>query len=458
MIRMLLVAMLVGAPVGLFAESVMPSLGYTGAPADHNGQNCSTCHNTSPVNPSSGSLSVQITNNSYIPSQQQTIRIIITDPQAVSWGFQMTIREVSNESLSSGNFSSNPPNVQVVCDDGSQYGSAPPCSTARQFAEQKGPVRTAPGTPFEFDVPWTAPEQEVGTLHVYVAAVAGNGDGTAAGDHVYTSTTTIANAGGCTFSKQPTVLTAVNAASFQAPLSSNAMITIYGDGFQSSGYTRTAGLGDFVDGGFPTELSCVAVQVTGPGITSPVLLPITYVSETQINAQLPQFSGTGPISLSVILNYGKINQLPPSAVATLNSLQAFAPAFFVFGASNSIAAQFAGTANIVANPSVVPGASPATPGALVTLYGTGFGATNPFVAAGQLASGVSPLINPITVTIGGITLAPSDILYAGLVPGSISGLYQINVRIPSSAPTGDVPVTITIGNYQTQSNATIPIQ
>jgi uncharacterized protein (TIGR03437 family) len=55
-------------------------------------------------------------------------------------------------------------------------------------------------------------------------------------------------------------------------------------------------------------------------------------------------------------------------------------------------------------------------------------------------------------------LASSDILYAGLSPGSISGLYQFNVKIPSTTPSGDVPVTITIGGFQTQSGATIPIQ
>ena len=60
--------------------------------------------------------------------------------------------------------------------------------------------------------------------------------------------------------------------------------------------------------------------------------------------------------------------------------------------------------------------------------------------------------------IGSVTLASSDIQYAGLSPGSISGLYQFNVRIPSGAGTGDVPVTITIGGQQTQSGATIPIQ
>jgi uncharacterized protein (TIGR03437 family) len=112
----------------------------------------------------------------------------------------------------------------------------------------------------------------------------------------------------------------------------------------------------------------------------------------------------------------------------------------------------------VANPSVVPGASPAKPGDVVSLFGTGFGDTSPFVPTGQLASGVAVLTNPITVKIGNDTLAQTDVFYAGLSPGSISGLYQINVRIPATAPGGDVPVTISIGGVQTQSGATISIQ
>ena len=31
-------------PAAVLAESITPSIGYTGAPADHNGQNCSACH------------------------------------------------------------------------------------------------------------------------------------------------------------------------------------------------------------------------------------------------------------------------------------------------------------------------------------------------------------------------------------------------------------------------------
>ena len=141
-----------------------------------------------------------------------------------------------------------------------------------------------------------------------------------------------------------------------------------------------------------------------------------------------------------------------------NTLQPFAPAFFVFANSMSIAAEEAATGSLVADSTLVAGASPAKPGDIVSLFGTGFGDTKPSFSAGQLATGTASLTNSITVTIGGATLAQSDILYAGLSPGSISGLYQFNVRIPSNAPTGEVPVTISIGGSQTQAGATIPIQ
>jgi len=449
-----LLAFVMLAPLALLAEGSRPSLGYTGAPADHGGQNCSACHSGSAVNSANGSLTVDV--GDYNPGLQQMIHIVVHDAQAVSWGLQVTIREVSDETLSVGAFST-AANVQVACDDGSQFGSAPPCTTRRQFAEHSGPQRTSSGAGAEFFVPWMPPDQEVGKLHVYVAAVAGNGDGTAAGDRVYTFVRTIANIGACSLTGRPVLRTAVNGASFQAPLSSNAMISIFGTGFQTSGRNRTAGLGDFVNGGFPTQLGCVSVQATGPGISQPALLPIAYVQSDLINAQLPKFSGTGPVTLRVILNPNASNQLMTD-VATFNAqLQPFAPAFFLIGTSTSIAAQFANY-DIVANPAVVPGARPARAGDVVILYGTGFGDSNPFVAAGQLDTGIASLASPITVQIGNVTLSQSDVLYAGLSPGSISGLYQFNVRIPPSTPSGDIPVKITIGGFDTQSPATIPVQ
>jgi uncharacterized protein (TIGR03437 family) len=453
--------LLAAAPAFLFAESKTPSLGYTGAPADHGGQNCSTCHSDHGAANSDKAGSLQVTVDDYAPTIQQTIRIIVQHPQAQRWGFQITIREESDETLSSGIFTlahvSDP--VQVACDDGSQFGSAGPCdgTIARQFGEHLNAPRGTGGTAFEFDVNWMPPSQEVGRLHVYVSAVAADGDGTAQGDRVYTFVKELNNVGGCDFTKAPTLQTIVNGASFQPPVSSNAMVSIFGAGFQTSGRVRGVGLGDLVNGAFPTELGCVGVEVTGPGLSQPVRLPIAFLDPTQINAQLPEFVGTGPLKLTVIMNPDKVNAIPSAQGTFDTSLQAFAPGLFLFFNSTNIAAEDVTTGKIIGNPSVVPGTSPAKPGDIVSLFGTGFGDTTPFVGAGQIATGQATTVAPVTVKIGDVTLASSDVLYAGLSPGSISGLYQFNVRIPTSTPSGDVPVVLTVGGVQTQS-ATLPVQ
>jgi len=449
------------APATLLAESAQPSIGYTGAPTDHGGQNCSRCHNSfGPANSDpTGSLTVQVQNYT---SAQQNIVVTINHPTASRWGFQMTIREVSDETLEAGTFSdvSGMP-FQVVCDDGSQFGSQPPCTatTTRQFTEHVNAPRTAAGAGFSWTIPWTPPPNEVGRLHVYVAAVAADGDGTDQGDRVYTKEITISSSGSCSIPNPPQLRTVVNGASFQPPISSNAMISVLGLDFQVSGYRRSVGLGDLEnnDTTFPTVLGCVAIEVTGPGITQPVRIPIAYVQQDQINAQLPEFTGTGPVTLTVLLNPDQENQFK-SDLATLTAQQAFAPAFFIVPNSTTIAAQIANTSIPVADPTLVPGGQPAKPGQIVTLYGTGFGDTNPLIQAGELAPGAAPLVNPITVTVGTTTVPASDILYAGASPGSITGLYQFNVQLPASTPSGNVPITISIGGFQTQSKLTIPVQ
>ncbi len=456
--RLAFFLLLAAAPVAVFGESATPSLGYTGAPTDHNGQSCVTCHTGNTVNDPSGSLKVMVGN--YSATNTQLIRIIIQNPNASRWGFQMTIRGQSSETVSAGTFSlaANPGPVQIVCDNGTQYGATSGCSTPlRYFAEHQNAPRGAAGASYEFDVNWTPPEQEIGRIEVYVAAVAANGDDLPTGDYVYTSATVLQNIGVCNDTVVPTLNNVVNGATFQAPFSSLSMVSLLGTNFYLQGYTRTAGLGDYVNNAFPTELGCISVQVQGPGLPSPVLLPIAYVSPTQINAQMPDFVGTGPVTVTVIANPGGTNELQ-SVVSTLPALQAFAPSFFVFANSTSIAAEEAASGAIVANPSVVPGASPASPGDIVSLFGTGFGDVKPSMAAGLLATGIANVTTAITVTIGGTTVAASDVLYAGLSPGSITGLYQFNVRIPSGTPSGDVPVIIAIGGEQTQAGVTIPIQ
>jgi uncharacterized protein (TIGR03437 family) len=55
---------------------------------------------------------------------------------------------------------------------------------------------------------------------------------------------------------------------------------------------------------------------------------------------------------------------------------------------------------------------------------------------------------PVTATVGG---HDAKVLFAGLAPGAV-GLYQINVRIPEDAPTGDaVEVVLTQKNVRSNT-------
>ena len=57
----------------------------------------------------------------------------------------------------------------------------------------------------------------------------------------------------------------------------------------------------------------------------------------------------------------------------------------------------------------------------------------------------SAVIQP-TLALGGVAL---DVLYAGLVPGSV-GLYQINATVPRSVPLGlSIPLVVTQGGGST---------
>ncbi len=431
--RALFLVVLSACPVALFAESGTATIRRTGASTD-GGQTCTSCHS-----PRAGANagSVTIDPSTYTASVPQTIHVRMADPGSARWGFQLTSRLVSDETMEAGTFTASD-TVQVRCDDGSPHGSDPPCNGTREFAEHVMAPRTAIGAGFTFDVQWTPPINEAGDIRFYAAAIAADGDGTAAGDRTYTAVKVVSATGACNATKRPTLQKVVNGASFQSPISSNAMLTIFGLNFQVPGRTRTVGLGDFVNNAFPKELACVAVEIAGQRV------PIAYVQQDQINVQAPALPASGSVPIIVILNPDRQNELR-SDLGMITALQTFAPAFFTFSGTMSIAAQFAGSANVVASPDVVAGGKPAKPGDILTLYATGLGPTNPSLGPGAQATAIAPTTTPVTVTIGGITLSTADILYAGLSPGSISGLYQINVRVPAGVPAGDVPVTITIG-------------
>ena len=102
---------------------------------------------------------------------------------------------------------------------------------------------------------------------------------------------------------------------------------------------------------------------------------------------------------------------------------------------------------------------------MITLYATGLGIATPngdpagqVLPTGQVAPAdgsttYSSVATPV-VTIGG---APAAVSSSAISPG-FAGLYQFNVQIPASAPTGDdVPITLSVSGSSTDT-ATIAIQ
>jgi uncharacterized protein (TIGR03437 family) len=385
---------------------------------------------------------VAISALNYAPGVSQTIKVTIQHPEAARWGFQITARLASDLTKQAGTFTVNDL-VRVRCDTTPAQDA--PCNGAVEFPEHNSAVRTDAGLGYTYSVVWTPPASDVGDVVFYAAGNAANGDGTLNGDRIYTTTSRISAdaASVCTGANKPAITSVVNAASFGTPLSAGSLVTIFGTGFAGTGVTRIAGAGDIRNNSFPKSLACVAVEIDGKRA------PITYVQGTQINAQVPATTSTGPVTVRVLAN----PDLPAQA-ASANStitLTSTSGALFTFD-GKSAAAQIAGTATSIT------ATAPVKPGTLITLYGTGFGPTTPAVQPGDIATAQSPVSGPITVLIGGTALAAADVTYAGLSPGSISGLYQINAKIPASTPDGNATVTIQQGSVSAQTGVTIPVK
>jgi uncharacterized protein (TIGR03437 family) len=384
----------------------------------------------------------------YTPGLTKKIRIRLQHPEASRWGFQLTSRHGSDTTKGAGTWIQNA-TVQVKC---GLAVSDPPCGgePEPQFVEHVS-ASTRPGTRegVEWEIEWTPPINEVGDVVLYAAGNAANNSNSPLGDYIFTTNITLKAEGACNLTKRPTVRNIGNAASYARELSPNVMASVFGLDFELAGRTRTAGTGDFVDGAFPQQLACVAVDIGGRRA------PITYVQMDQVNFQVPAATASGAVPLTVILNPGRPNELR-SDVATV-TVNNHAPAFFTFG-NRSIAAQTTDFRTI-ADPTVVPGGVAARRGDVVILYGTGFGVGEPVFQAGEIPPGQTSLRDAVTITVGGTALTGPDVIYAGLAPGNISGLQQFNIRLPQSAGTGNVAIAITIGGVTTPSaGAVLPIQ
>jgi len=440
--RKIIFSMMSAFPIALFAFSTGPPVKRTGSAID-GGLNCSACHsNLGPAN-SDARGSVTITASNYIPGTPQTITVSVQHPEAVRWGFQLIARTTADQTVQAGIFGVDG-TVRVRCNTGDS-----PCNGGLEYAEHVNAPRTAAGVGFTFNVKWTPPATDVGNVILYAAGNAANGDGNLTGDHIYTTLKTITPSRACTLTQKPSITAVQNGGSFQSVIGPGAMISILGSGFRGGGTPLQASGADLVDNGYPKQFSCVAVEVDGKRA------PLAYVSNGQINAQAPFNLNAGPVTVRVLANPGLANQVDGDPVTA--TVQTLSPALFSYGAG-AVAATVPNSSTPIADSAAIPGSVAAKPGDIVTLWATGLGSPNPPVAEGAVVSSAAPISGTVVLSIGGIAIPAADILYAGLSPGSICGLDQMNVRLPDGLPDGKAAVSLQVNGLKAQDGLTLPVK
>jgi uncharacterized protein (TIGR03437 family) len=171
--------------------------------------------------------------------------------------------------------------------------------------------------------------------------------------------------------------------------------------------------------------------------------PVIFASGERLNAQIPwNVGGTASVVVKTPGGSSDISRI---------RITPGAPGVFRTGT----AGPETGIPTIVrsVNNEVVTLSNPIHPGDDLVIYATGLGRTEPEVPVGTSAP-FEPLaraLNTPKVTLGSVDVT---VYFAGLTPGLI-GVYQLNVLIPRSVPTGfDIPLRI----EQDGINATIAVR
>jgi uncharacterized protein (TIGR03437 family) len=249
-------------------------------------------------------------------------------------------------------------------------------------------------------------------------------------------------------------------------ISPGALFSIYGEKFVPANSGGTVTSSQLVNGVFPASLFGVCVTVGGanapllgvyPGQINAVAPNNIVTSGLPVNATAPYTGIIGSTEVVVITGCGTAGaaQSMPQMVA----VQTAAPEFLYFAhnanGQNPVAAINAVTGAYVGPASLGTSFAPAQPGDILSIFASGFGPTNPAVAPGTFASGAAPATNPVTVTLGSVTLPASDVLYAGAAPGEL--ISQLNIRIPAGTPAGNLPLQIQVAGMSSPPGAFLAI-
>lgn len=213
-------------------------------------------------------------------------------------------------------------------------------------------------------------------------------------------------------------------------------------------------------GGLPFPASLAGIEVTVNGSSS---APLHYAGNApagaptygQINFQVP--SATPPGTNRIAVQNAATDELLAGGTFSVN---ATGPGLFTANQGGSGQGAIINSDGVTANSAT----NPATPGSVVSLYGTGPGAVSPPVPDGQPAPEPPNLAQTVTSPESSASAcsAPSTVCvifngsvfgtvqFSGLAPGFV-GLWQINVQVPASLSAGTAQVKVTVGGVSSNT-------
>lgn len=215
-------------------------------------------------------------------------------------------------------------------------------------------------------------------------------------------------------------------------VSPGSLISVYGGGL-SAGFEKGP------DSPLAQTLANVTVQVADR------ILPLLFVSPSQINAQLPSDLAEGKYKVLVR------GDTQPDATA-LFTVRRNAPGLFtlvVQGKQYALAKHADGT--------LVTKDAPATLGETVTLLGTGFGPYLEYPIDGFAvpASMVLHLVDPVEILAGEKILTPSETVAATGYVGITAIRFKITDDLPAAT---DVELKVRVNYYWESNKVLLPVQ
>jgi len=171
--------------------------------------------------------------------------------------------------------------------------------------------------------------------------------------------------------------------------------------------------------------------------------PMIYALSGQVSAIVP-FGIASRRSVELQVEYsGRLSNKVPLEV------QPTAPGIFTMDSSGT-------GAGAILNQDYRPNGldNPAAKGSVIILFATGGGVTSPESTDGRIAVGIASQTQPIRLRIDGVE---AEILYAGSAPGLVSGVMQINAKVPQNVGTGWQSIEVIAGARTSRSGVRVAV-